>query len=347
MNAFKKFFLASFTALVAMVVWLTLPAQAQTTVIQFLRQLRDVRLPAAASISDGQALVWNASLAVWTNGTVSAGGGATNGIQMLNGQGTNTTILKLTANGTNFFFENYAITLTVSNGITSYGTTTNLGTNDAALSRSLTNAVTNVLNVYGTGNVATANSATNNITNTLRLAFATASRLMIVDSQKNATNSAVTDTEAGYLSGVTSAIQTQLDAKALQASLELYAADMQSTNASVGGGILPVDCRTNAAGLVLVTPGANCTLTFTNAPLTGIRQKTVTVKFQGDGTDRTVTFGTKAGAQTLTNRFGAAHVTSFVVTNNQHVILTVTFPPNAANNTDFTNAFYALSPNIP
>jgi len=46
----------------------------------------------------------------------------------------------------------------------------------------------------------------------------TASTLLVSDASKNVVSSAVTSTEAGYLSGVTSAIQTQLNAKAPTAS---------------------------------------------------------------------------------------------------------------------------------
>ncbi len=49
---------------------------------------------------------------------------------------------------------------------------------------------------------------------TLSLATITASRLMVSDGSGLASASSVTATEAGYLSGVTSAIQTQLNAKA-------------------------------------------------------------------------------------------------------------------------------------
>ena len=45
----------------------------------------------------------------------------------------------------------------------------------------------------------------------------TASRLLVSDGSGNLVVSAVTATEAGYLDGVTSAIQTQLDAKAAKA----------------------------------------------------------------------------------------------------------------------------------
>lgn len=48
----------------------------------------------------------------------------------------------------------------------------------------------------------------------LNLAAQTAQRVPVLDASKNVVSSSVTDTELGYLSGVSSAIQTQLDAKA-------------------------------------------------------------------------------------------------------------------------------------
>lgn len=56
-----------------------------------------------------------------------------------------------------------------------------------------------------------------NVTNDGKLP--TASRALISDSSKNITVSSVTDTELGYLSGVTSSVQTQLNAKLNSADL--------------------------------------------------------------------------------------------------------------------------------
>ena len=61
---------------------------------------------------------------------------------------------------------------------------------------------------------------------------ATASRAAIFNSAKQLTNSTVTETELGYVAGVTSALQTQLDAKAATASLGTIAG--LSSNAFVG-----------------------------------------------------------------------------------------------------------------
>ena len=58
----------------------------------------------------------------------------------------------------------------------------------------------------------------------------TASRALVSDSNGDVSASAVTDTEVGYLDGVTSAIQTQLDAKlnaAIPASININSSDSQ------------------------------------------------------------------------------------------------------------------------
>lgn len=61
----------------------------------------------------------------------------------------------------------------------------------------------------------------------------TASRLLVTDASSNLSASSVTSTEAGYLSGVTGGIQTQLDAKQLRSTLttkgDLYVATASAT----------------------------------------------------------------------------------------------------------------------
>jgi len=63
----------------------------------------------------------------------------------------------------------------------------------------------------------------------------TASRLLVTDASSNLSASSVTSTEAGYLSGVTGGIQTQLDAKQLRSTLttkgDLYVATASATTA--------------------------------------------------------------------------------------------------------------------
>lgn len=57
-------------------------------------------------------------------------------------------------------------------------------------------------------------TGTNSFGNTVTFSTLTASTVPYLDASKNLTSSAVTPTELGYVSGVTSAIQTQLNAKA-------------------------------------------------------------------------------------------------------------------------------------
>lgn len=61
-------------------------------------------------------------------------------------------------------------------------------------------------------------TGTNSFGNTVTFSTLTASTVPYLDASKNLTSSAVTPTELGYVSGVTSAIQTQLNAKAPTAS---------------------------------------------------------------------------------------------------------------------------------
>lgn len=62
------------------------------------------------------------------------------------------------------------------------------------------------------------------ITEILNLPTLTASRAVISDGSKNIVSSAVTSTELGYLSGVTSAVQTQLDGKLIKTYQHLISA---------------------------------------------------------------------------------------------------------------------------
>lgn len=68
----------------------------------------------------------------------------------------------------------------------------------------------------------------------------TASRLLVTDASSNLAASATTATEAGYLSGVTGGIQTQLNAKQLRSTLttkgDLYVATASATTARQGVG---------------------------------------------------------------------------------------------------------------
>lgn len=99
----------------------------------------------------------------------------------------------------------------------------------------------------------------------LTLAGLTASRALVSDANKTLTPSAVTATELGHLSGVTSAVQTQLDAK--QASIT-SASNITAGNLTLAGpannSLLALDATGKAAA---VTIGANLTYDAANKTL--------------------------------------------------------------------------------
>ena len=105
------------------------------------------------------------------------------------------------------------------------------------------------------GDIAGKASATHthgNITNDGKLA--TADRVVITDSTKSFTTSNVTATELGYLSGVTSAIQTQLNGKAADSDVV-----HKTGNESISGvkTFLNTNIRFNASSYVSGTPSDN------------------------------------------------------------------------------------------
>lgn len=106
------------------------------------------------------------------------------------------------------------------------------------------------------GTVAAASHTHGNITSDGKLS--TASRAVVTDGNKAIGVSSVTATELGYLSGVTSAVQTQLDAKAPAAATEL--ADSVDVNTVTTPGCYTVrgytaqhGADTNGASLIVWT----------------------------------------------------------------------------------------------
>ena len=67
------------------------------------------------------------------------------------------------------------------------------------------------IKAWATANFSNETHVHGNVSNTGKLA--TASKALITDSNKNITTSSVSDTELGYVSGVTSSIQAQLNTK--------------------------------------------------------------------------------------------------------------------------------------
>ena len=88
---------------------------------------------------------------------------------------------------------------------------------DSALSSTSTNPVQNKVIKAALDGKAASNHVHGNITNDGKLS--TASRVVVTDGNKLVTVSNVTSTELGYVAGVTSAIQTQIDSKESSSNL--------------------------------------------------------------------------------------------------------------------------------
>jgi len=73
----------------------------------------------------------------------------------------------------------------------------------------------------------------------VRLETETASRVATIDSNKEITSSSVTTTELGHVSGVTSAIQGQIDAKASQADLTAHISNATAAHAATAISVTP------------------------------------------------------------------------------------------------------------
>lgn len=103
----------------------------------------------------------------------------------------------------------------------------------------------------------------------------TASRAVVTDGSKNLASSATTATEVGYLSGVTSAIQTQLNSKASQTDLDTVESDLDVVEALVSGTTNSELLSTagNKAGIASISnsqSGTNITgMTIDATPATG------------------------------------------------------------------------------
>lgn len=103
----------------------------------------------------------------------------------------------------------------------------------------------------------------------------TGSRALVSNSSGLLTNSPVTSTELGYVAGVTSAIQTQLDAKATAANLTTVSNTVTSqgntlaTNTALLNGTNTFTGTNNFTGTVLITNAAS-TLAGNGASITNI-----------------------------------------------------------------------------
>lgn len=131
----------------------------------------------------------------------------------------------------------------------------------------------------------------------------TASRLLTTDASSNLAASSVTSTEAGYLSGVTGGIQTQLDAKQLRSTLttkgDIYVATASNTTTRQGVG-------TDGQSIIADSAATN-----------GIRYKTPLVDNfikNGDAESVTpiVTYADAAGTRPVDGTGGSPSVTTSI-----------------------------------
>jgi hypothetical protein len=116
---------------------------------------------------------------------------------------------------------------------------------------------------------------------------ATATTVPVLNADKEITSSAVTPTELGYVSGVTSAIQTQIDAKASTASLTAHESDTTSIH-----GI------TDTAALVTLTGSQTLTNKTLTAPVISTISNSGTLTLPTS----TDTIVGRATTDTLTNK---------------------------------------------
>lgn len=165
----------------------------------------------------------------------------------------------------------------------------------------------------------------------LTLSYATASRALELDGSGNLVSSSVTSTELGYLSGVTSAIQTQMDAKLDDFSSTtdnaLVRTDGASGDAVQDSGII-IDDSDNITGVNDLTVGGNLTVNGTtttiNTATLAVEDANITVNNGGnqasansadagitvemsDATDAAIGYDS-----TLTSKFAVGEVGSLV-----------------------------------
>jgi hypothetical protein len=178
-------------------------------------------------------------------------------------------------------------------------TYTDFGDADLVVSNaviSFVNAKTNFVNV----NVSEGLTTRTAVATSARLNGATASRVAIFNSSKDLTNSAAVDTtELEYLDGVTSAIQTQLNAKAGTNANGTFNANR------IEVGTLSV---TNSA-----TFGSSPTVTISQAPTNNVTTTNLLGTIHQTAAATLTWDGTQGRRYAVTNRIGAA--TTVVVTN--------------------------------
>lgn len=202
---------------------------------------------------------------------------------------------------------------------------TDLGTASNTVRTTAINGLTNKVenNAGSATNLSTQGLTVN--TN-LTLSHLTASRVAILNGSQQLTNSATTDTELGYVSGVTSAIQTQLNAKG-------------NVSSNSAGGITSIGFSTNAAASYFETnivatseiTGANLVSGWTNNASFGYNTFTVS--------------GANISSAIESGAFGIGY-TSFPITSGAvyRVSFTLTLNSGSAPQFDFTTDLNAAAP---
>ena len=183
------------------------------------------------SLTSGYAIPTSSQITNWTtayNSVISSAAfGTSDGVLTLTKRDSSTVTVDLDGR---YLLGNQTITL--SGDVTGTGTTaidTTIATNAVTFAK-IQNITTNTLlgrTTSGDGNIEsiTIGSGLRFTSMVLSLAPLTVNKLVVTDSSGIITASAVTSTEAGYLAGVTSSVQTQLDAKQnLDATLTALAA---------------------------------------------------------------------------------------------------------------------------
>jgi hypothetical protein len=155
-------------------------------------------------------------------------------------------------------------TLAVANGgtgsTTAAGALTNLGLTATATELNYTDGVTSAIQTQLNAKQATITGGATSITSS----NLTVSRALVSDGSGKVAVSAVTSTEVGYLDGVTSAIQTQLNAKGV-GSVTSVAVSGGTTGLTTSGGPITGSGTITLAGTLAVANGGTGTTTSTGS----------------------------------------------------------------------------------
>ena len=161
----------------------------------------------------------------------------------------------------------------------------------------------------------------------------TANRLPISDGSGNLVVSSVTDTEAGYLSGVTSAIQTQLNGKAAS-SHNHAASDITSGTLAHERGGIEADISAIAIGDVIAGSGAGTAALVT---ATGhVRHSKLTIQSSGAADWESPTAYEETDGATVTFNTGNGLDQFVVLDGNRTLALNTTAINAMPNGTKFT-----------